>query len=77
MTAMVDLLSEYHISFGPRPLVFPLIAKNTFYPRSRENLAQNSKFRFFVFMVKLYVKIGVFEVTEQHETVSFDVPIFF
>ena len=27
-------------------------------------------------MVKLYVKIGVFEVTEQHETVSFDVTNF-
>ena len=32
MTAMVDLLSEYHISFGPRPLVFPLIAKKHFLP---------------------------------------------
>ena len=27
-------------------------------------------------MVKLYVEIGVFEVTEQHETVSFDVTMF-
>ena len=27
-------------------------------------------------MVKLYVEIGVFEVTEQHATVSFDVTIF-